>query len=119
MTEENCAEDGSDVVDDGNVRHGRRRKAVDCLQEVWIQVLGSVREKHEKGHHHDQERECLPLGNSCCHDFAEAGRSMLMPCLRFANFQADVKSEKCRYATSPKHCSPTPDWENDSSSNRR
>src|SRR5580658_1588021 len=59
--EEDAAQDGADVVDDGDGADGMARKLVLDLEEGRVEILRAVAEEVERGHQQDDIEEELPV----------------------------------------------------------
>src|SRR5229473_4577544 len=101
MAEEDGADNGSAVVNDGNIGARGRRELVYFLEKIRIQILRAVGEKHHEGHQNNEIREALPFAGHDAEHFAGAGGTMLFPGFRFRHLGANVKREKSWSRASP------------------
>src|SRR5947207_13479293 len=72
-----------------------------------------MREKHHESHHQDQVTEYFPVLGSRTHHCAKRRNTMMLPCLRFLDPQANVEGQQCWDAANPEHVAPSPYRQNE------
>src|SRR5579872_6026315 len=76
------------------------------LQEVRIQILRAMREKHEERHHQHQREHHWNMFAKRPQRLFHVGDAMLLPGLRLGHARADVKRQQRRQPAHPEHHSP-------------
>ncbi len=106
MTDDQRTGDGSEVVQDGQVRDHGIGKAMHRLEKVGIEVLGAVRQASDGGHHQHQVDEILfVLPDNACH-VAKAGQPVLLPGRRLGRQQGQHGDQGGKNEAAKKHPPP-------------
>ena len=108
LSEGDRSQQGSQVIDDRDVRHRRGREAMDRFQKVGIEVLRSMREKMHATHHANHVHEQFPIHCRRFDNGSEARHAMLLPGFRLRHFEANVESQQSGQASRPEHGPPSP-----------
>src|SRR5690242_21114438 len=108
MAKHNRPEDGTDVIENRNVRHERWSDCFGRLEKVGIKVLRAVRKKHHERHEQHEVKEKLPMGAGAAENLFHFWGAALGPRFGFAYFGPDVKRQQGWRPADPEHRSPAP-----------